>query len=104
MANIFEILKNQQEKGFTLIDTDGNFFKGEKIKKEAYKVYNKGVQAGEIDPCFYDFKSYFDWFTGENFIEIESVIDNITSTLLEDDEPTFPDDMNITAEDTEQEG
>lgn len=77
MANIYEMLGNQAEKGFNLIDTDGTFCKGEKVKKEAYKAYNKGVQSGEIDPCEYDFKSYFDWYTGANFIELNSIIEDI---------------------------
>ena len=97
MTNILNIIKIQEEKGFDLIDKNGDFAKSEKVKKDAYKAYNKGVQSGEIDPCEYDFKSYFSWYKNENYTETTDITNEIIEILTSDVE-------DIELEDTEQEG
>lgn len=74
MANILTELQKKQEAGFDIISSDGEYLKSEKVKKEAFRDYNKGVASGEIDPLDYDFKSYYDWYTKSNFTSLNELV------------------------------
>lgn len=74
MSNILTELQKKQEAGFDIISSDGEYLKSEKVKKEAFRDYNKGVASGEIDPLEYDFKSYYEWYTKSNFTSLNELV------------------------------
>lgn len=60
MANIYEYVEGQKERGFDLIDSEGEFLKSEKLQKMAFKGYQDSVKAKEINPIEISYAEYYE--------------------------------------------
>lgn len=80
MANLYEMLSKQMEKGNDYLDASGNFLSSDKMRKAALKDYSAKAQGELIDPVEVPFSDYFNDYMSD-YCPVASVAEDLEQII-----------------------
>lgn len=94
MANLFNYLTNEINKGNTLLSRDGNIVSVEKVKAKLKKEFAKDINSGKIDEDM-SFSEYAQPIIDSEFITLDFILTQLGSPVPCEPEP-FEEDLPMT--------
>lgn len=82
--NLFSDIEKRSDNGFVYMDSNGNLYKAESLRKIYFKEYSEKVRDGEIDPIELPYSDY----EGEkmnNYITLDEVQEIIMDAFEPDE-------------------